>query len=243
MQAAGYAYAMLPVIKELYNDNDEQCRQLERHMQFYNCHPGASSLIMGADVALEESYETEVGDNLKVALMGPLAAIGDTIQAVLVTPPFDIIGAGLAAEGNPLSIFVVTLPLVLLFIVRWPLFNYGYKQGINVINDVSGSGTLDRLQVAASILGLTVVGGFIPSILGSLRVKDIVMKPLVTDEGEIIPQIFAIQEGLDGVLPFLIPIVLTAFCYWLIKVRKRTPLFTIVIIAVLAFILGALGIM
>ena len=55
-------------------------------MQFYNTHPGASSLIFGADLALEEDYQTEVGDNLKVALMGPLAGVGDTIQGVLVTP-------------------------------------------------------------------------------------------------------------------------------------------------------------
>ena len=89
MQAAGYAYAMVPVVKELYDGVEEQCRQLERHMQFYNTHPGSSALIMGAGVALEEGGQPEVHDSLKVALMGPLAGIGDTIQAVLVTPPFN----------------------------------------------------------------------------------------------------------------------------------------------------------
>ncbi len=115
MQAAGYAYAMVPVIKELYDDNDEQCRNLERHMQFYNTHPGASALIFGADVALEESYETEMGDNLKVALMGPLAGIGDTVQAVLVTPPFMILAASLAVEGSWLAPVMATLPIFALF--------------------------------------------------------------------------------------------------------------------------------
>ena len=38
MQAAGYAWAMVPVIKELYDTTEDQCRQLERHMQFYNTH-------------------------------------------------------------------------------------------------------------------------------------------------------------------------------------------------------------
>ena len=129
MQAAGYAYAMVPVIKELYPDNDEQCRQLERHMNFYNTHPGSSALIFGANVALEEAYQPETGDSLKVALMGPLAGIGDTIQAVLVTPPFNIIAAGLANEGSALgAILASTLPTLALFFIRWPLFNYGYKQ-------------------------------------------------------------------------------------------------------------------
>jgi len=243
MQAAGYAWAMLPVIKELYDGVEDQCRQLERHMQFYNCHPGASALIMGADVALEENYEAEVGDNLKVALMGPLAAIGDTVQAVLVTPPFNIIGAGLAAEGNWLSIIVTSAPVLTLFLLRWPLFKYGYKQGINVINDVSGSGSLDTLQVAASVLGMTVVGGFIPSILAGLKLNPIRMQDAITDTGEVVEQFYNIQDGLDGVLPYLIPIIVTAFCYFLIKVRKVNPLTTIIILAVIAFVLGALGLM
>ncbi|MBQ1507861.1 MAG: PTS system mannose/fructose/sorbose family transporter subunit IID, partial [Erysipelotrichaceae bacterium] len=132
MQAAGYAYAMVPVIKELYDGEEAQCRELERHMNFYNTHPGASALIAGAGVALEEGGQPEVHDSLKVALMGPLAGIGDTIQAVLVTPPFNIIAAGLANEGSALgAILASTLPVLALFIARWPLFNYGYKQGAN----------------------------------------------------------------------------------------------------------------
>ena len=121
MQAGGYAYAMVPVIKELYDGEENQCRQLERHMQFYNTHPGASALIFGAGVALEEAGQPEVHDNLKVALMGPLAGIGDTIQAVLVTPPFNIIAAGMAAEGNWASILVSTLPLLVLFLLLMEL--------------------------------------------------------------------------------------------------------------------------
>ncbi len=243
MQGAGYAYAMVPVIKELYSDNDEQCRELERHMQFYNCHPGASALIMGADVALEESYQSEVGDNLKVALMGPLAGIGDTVQAVLVTPPFNIIGASLAADGSPLSIVVTTLPLLVLFLLRWPLFSYGYKQGVNVINDVSGTSTLEDLQTAASVLGITVVGGFVPSILSGLKIKETFMQSkLLNEAGEVVSTSKPIQAGLDAILPYMLPIVFTALCYYMIKVKKVTPLKTIMILFVVAFACGAFGV-
>lgn len=83
MQATGFAYAMVPILKELYDNDEEICRNLERHLQFYNCHPGASAVIMGASIALEEGYQPEMSDSIKVALMGPLAGIGDTVQAVL----------------------------------------------------------------------------------------------------------------------------------------------------------------
>ncbi|MBQ4343781.1 MAG: PTS system mannose/fructose/sorbose family transporter subunit IID [Erysipelotrichaceae bacterium] len=245
MQAAGYAYAMVPVIKELYDDVDEQCRQLERHMQFYNTHPGASALIIGAGVALEEAYQPEIHDSLKVALMGPLAGIGDTIQGVLVTPTFSIIAASMAAEGNPLSVLMLTLPLLVLFVVRYPLFNYGYKAGVNVIADVNGMSTLDTLQVAASVLGITVVGGFVPSILAGLKIKDSFLASELKDEaGNVINTTAGnIQKGLDALLPYLIPILVTFFCYWLIKAKKVTPLKVILILTVLLFICGAAGVM
>ncbi|MDO4198627.1 MAG: PTS system mannose/fructose/sorbose family transporter subunit IID [Erysipelotrichaceae bacterium] len=239
MQAAGYAYAMVPVIKELYDGEERQCRELERHMAFYNTHPGASALIFGAGVALEEGGQPEVHDSLKVALMGPLAGIGDTIQAVLVTPPFNIIAAGLANEGNGVAaILASTLPLVALFVIRWPLFNYGYKTGAAVINDVSGAGTLDKLQIAASVLGVTVMGGFVPSMIGAtLPVK---LGSDITIDGTTM-EAKTLQSVLDAIFPCLVPLGLTFGCYALIKKAKMSPLTVILVLAVVAFVLGALG--
>jgi mannose/fructose/N-acetylgalactosamine-specific phosphotransferase system component IID len=234
---------MLPVIKELYDGEEEQCRQLERHMVFYNTHPGASALVFGADVALEESFEVETGDNLKVALMGPLAAVGDTVSAVLVNPPFQVIAASMASQGNWLSLLFSLIPDLALFLLRWPLFNYGYKQGINVINDVSGTGTLNNLQTAASILGITVVGGFVPSmLLGGVKIKNTPLPPLVNAEtGEVVEKAVEWQSILDKILPYLLPVLLTAFCYWLIKSKKVSPIVVILIVTVLAFAAGAFG--
>ncbi|MBR0137506.1 MAG: PTS system mannose/fructose/sorbose family transporter subunit IID [Erysipelotrichaceae bacterium] len=240
MQASGYAWAMLPVFRELCSSDEEICRNLERHMQFYNTHPGASALIFGADVALEEAGQPETGDSLKVALMGPLAGIGDTIQAVLVTPPFNIIAAGLASEGSWLSIAFSTLPLVVLWLLRWPLFNYGYKQGVNVINDVSGAGTLDKLQTGASILGVTVMGGFVPSMIGAqMSVK--LGKDLVDADGNVVQKAKTLQESLDAIFPYTVPLIITGCCYWAIKVKKLSPLKVIFALFVVAFALGALG--
>lgn len=243
MQAAGYAYAMVPVIEELYDDNDERCRQLERHMVFYNTNPWTSALVFGADMALEEDYQGEVGDSLKVALMGPLAGIGDTISAVILTPLFSILTASLAQDQNYLAILVSLIPSFITFFVRWPLANYAYKKGTDIIADVSGAGSFEALQVGSSILGLVVVGGFIPSILSGLKIKDITRTFVSDQTGETIEDVYSIQSGLDAMLPYLIPILLTAFCYWMIKVKKVSPMKTILLVFVIAFVLGATGIM
>lgn len=243
MQAAGYAYSMVPVIKELYDDNEERCRNLERHMVFYNTNPWTSALIFGADIALEEDYQGEVGDSLKVALMGPLAGIGDTISAVILTPIFSIITASLAQEQNYLSILTAIIPSLFTFVIRWPIANYAYKKGTAIMADVSGAGSFEALQVGASILGLVVIGGFIPSILSGLKIKDIERSFVNSETGETVSSPLQIQSGLDAILPYLIPIALTGLCYWLIKVKKVSPMKTIFLVFILAFVCGALGIM
>ena len=243
MQGAGYAYSMVPAFKELYDDNDEICRNLERHMQFYNTNPWAGAVQFGASLALEEAYQVEVADSLKIALMGPLAAIGDTIQAILLNPPLNILAASLAAEGNWLGVLVAILPSLLTFVIRWPLFYYGYRKGEDVIADVAGTSTFDTLQAAASILGITVIGGFVPSILSALHFNDITIGTTVNEAGEEVAKVFSIQETLDGILPYLLPVALVAICYVMIKNLKISPLKTILILAVVTFVLGAAGIM
>ncbi len=243
MQAAGYAYSMVPVINELYDDNEERCRNLERHMVFYNTNPWTSALIFGADIALEEDYQGEVGDSLKVALMGPLAGIGDTISAVILTPIFSIITASLAQEQNYLSLLTAIIPSLFTFVIRWPIANYAYKKGTAIMADVSGAGSFEALQVGASILGLVVIGGFIPSILSGLKIKDIERTFINSETGETVSSPLQIQSGLDAMLPYLIPLALTGLCYWLIKVKKVSPMKTILLVFILAFACGALGIM
>jgi PTS system mannose-specific IID component len=237
MQASGFAYALVPVMKELYSTEEEVCENLERHMQFYNSHPGASAIILGASAALEEDYQTEMSDSIKVALMGPMASIGDTIQAVLVQPFAFILSAALAAEGSLLSIPVLLIPGLFIFWARWPIFWWGYRRSVKIIEDVSGQTDFNLLREAAQILGLTVVGGFIPGMVG------ISLKYAYTKEIGGVSQSVALQDTLNGILPYLLPIAAVAFCYWLLKNRKITPVKVIAILAVITFVLGAVGIL
>jgi len=237
MQASGFAWGLVPVFKELYDSNDEICEHLERHMQFYNSHPGASAVIFGASVALEENYQTDMSDSIKVALMGPMASLGDTIQAVLVQPFAFILSAALAAEGNMLSLLVLLIPFLLLFWARWTVFRWGYNRSVKIIEDISGSTDFNTLREAAQIHGLTVVGGFIPGMVGVSLAYEYTKE---FGEGA---QTVRLQDTLDGILPYMLPIALVALCYLLLKKAKLTPVVVILIVAALAFVLGAVGIL
>jgi mannose/fructose/N-acetylgalactosamine-specific phosphotransferase system component IID len=243
MQASGFAYAMVPVLKELYNSEDEICEHLERHMQFYNSHPGTSAIVFGASVALEEGYQPEMSDSIKIALMGPLAGIGDTLQGALVQPFAYLISAALAANpfpGNLLSIPVLLIPFLIYFWARWPFFWWGYRQSTKIIEDVGSKGDFNLLRDAAQVLGLTVIGGFIPDILKGLTFK-LTWTQMI--DGKPAGDPFNLQALLDGMVPYLLPIGLVAFCYWMLKKQRLTPVTVICIVGILTFILGAVGIL
>ena len=80
-----YCYCMLPVIKKLYSNKEDQIAAMQRHLEFFNTTPQLSTLILGISAAMEESnandsnFDTESINSVKVSLMGPLAGIGDSI--------------------------------------------------------------------------------------------------------------------------------------------------------------------
>lgn len=237
MQASGWAYAMIPVMQELYDTNEEVCQNLERHMQFYNSNTNVAAMIFGAAVALEEDYQPEMASSIKVALMGPMASIGDTINAVLVQPFAYMMAASMAAEGSYMALPWIFIPFFLLWLGRFPLFSFGYKRSVHIIEDIGDNTDFALLRDGASILGLVVAGGFVPSMV------NVSIKWSYTRMINEVEKTIHIQDTLNGILPYLLPICFVALCYWMLKIRSMKPLTVIGVIATIGFVLGALGIL
>ena len=54
IESGGFCYAMIPAIKKLYHNKDDQRAALKRHMEFFNTHPYVAAPILGVTLALEE---------------------------------------------------------------------------------------------------------------------------------------------------------------------------------------------
>ena len=105
MQNGGWCYAMIPAIKALYKDKEEQAAALKRHLEFYNTQPFVSAPIIGVTLALEEErangmqVEDQTIQGVKVGMMGPLAGVGDPIFWFTVRPILGALAASFAMSA------------------------------------------------------------------------------------------------------------------------------------------------
>jgi mannose/fructose/N-acetylgalactosamine-specific phosphotransferase system component IID/mannose/fructose/N-acetylgalactosamine-specific phosphotransferase system component IIC len=242
MQALGFCWSIMPILRKVYPNKDDYFVAIKRHLNFYNTTPMIGSpTIFGAACALEEQKQPQAVDDIKVALMGPFAAIGDTIVAILMKPIFAVFAAGMALNGNWFGAILMLILGFIWFYVMFPGFWLGYNQGKNLVQTV-GSKFLTTFSNLASMAALIVVGGFIPSILGSVKTPIQFTKSLVV-EGQTVQQVVNIQSILDSILPYMIPLALVFFVYWLLKTRRWTILKVLLLLVVIAIVLGALKIL
>jgi len=240
MQALGFAYSMEPVLRRLYPEKADYVAGLQRHLQFFNTSVLVGGpLILGSSVALEEAGTPKSAASTKVALMGPMAGIGDTVVFALYNSIVFTMGASWALQGNWLGpAFAAVMVLVPYALVRRWQFGFAYREGKRLAGHLA-AGTLARVAQGATVLGFVVLGGFIPSIVKV--VTTLTYRQTTTVQGQPVTQSVAIQNQLDELLPFLLPVLVTAGVYLLTVKARLRPVWVIGIVVVAGVVLGWLG--
>lgn len=135
-QHMGYAFAMSPALKRIYQDPNELGRALQHHLVLFNTTPHLSTFVFGLSIAMEEEnqrnpdFNEESINAVKTSLMGPLAGIGDSI----FWGSLKVIAAGMgiyfAQQGSVLgpilALLVYNIPHIL---CRWYALKLGYRAG------------------------------------------------------------------------------------------------------------------
>ncbi|KHN56137.1 PTS mannose transporter subunit IID [Pectobacterium fontis] len=247
MQALGFCFSMVPVIRRLYPENSEERKQaIKRHLEFFNTQPFVAAPVLGVTMAMEEQrangapIDDAAINGLKVGLMGPLAGVGDPIFWGTARPVFAALGAGIAMSGSLLGpiLFFVLFNLVRL-LVRYYGVAYGYRKGIDIVSDMGG-GFLQKMTEAASILGLFVMGALVNK---WTHVNIPMVVSTVTNQNGT-TTVTTVQSILDQLMPGLVPLLLTFGCMWLLR-RKVNALWLIMgffAIGIFGYWIGLLGV-
>lgn len=230
MGNVGFTWALLPILKKLYPKKEDLSTAMKRHLELYNVTPYIVTLPLGIAAAMEEtnvvdkSFDEKSISGVKLALMGPLAGIGDAFfwgtLRILATG----IGTSLALKGNilgPILFFLVfNIPH---YLMRYYGSFLGYGLGSNVITQVQSSGIMDTVTKYASIIGMMVVGAMS---------KEMVSVNFITKIG-LGKSSTTVQSLLDGIFPGLATLGLFGIMYWMLK-KKMNPLLIMLIILIVS---------
>lgn len=237
-QHINFCYMMIPVLKRLYKDDSAaMSRALKRHLEFMACTPHIVTLLAGVCASMEEEnaansdFDESTISAVKVSLMGPMAAVGDSFfWGTLLTIAIGV-GVSFSSSGNIMG------PILFLLIINVPAFLarfYGLRIGLNngmkFFADASNSDTIARITKVASILGLMVVGAMVATTVSFSITYEVGV------EGAMTP----IQTYIDQIMPCLLPAVAFFVMYYLLgkKIKTTTILIFLIIFSCVGCYLG-----
>lgn len=213
-EAPGLTWSLAPLLRKIYPKDDDYEKAIANHLNYFNTTTAMANIVMGATTAMEEKEGTKslaAVQSLKTGLMGPLAGIGDTLIWVLWPTIMGSISGYMAVKGNPLGAIIWFLANFAFFFVKIKLTDLGYFSGTKLITSLG-----DRISVfteAASIMGLTVVGALIASVVR-------IQTPIMFHFGAVK---MALQAGiLDKIMPSILSVLLAALVYKMIGSKKWT---------------------
>ncbi len=236
----GYTYSLLPVLQKIYPQKDKFSQAIKRHMEFFNITPWISTFPMGITIAMEETnarddqFDPSTINNIKIALMGPLSGIGDSLFWGTLRVIATGIGTSLAMKGNVLGpiLFLLIFNIPAIAVRYYGLF-LGYNLGADFIGNVQKSGLMERLTYGASVIGLAVVGAMTATMVT-------VNMPFTIGSGD---DELTISGLADSVIPGILPLAFTGFIYYLVKkgVKSYWILLLIAVIGIFGAYTGILG--
>jgi mannose/fructose/N-acetylgalactosamine-specific phosphotransferase system component IID/mannose/fructose/N-acetylgalactosamine-specific phosphotransferase system component IIC len=241
MQGVGFLHSMSHLIKRLYKDNpEERSKAMKRHVQFINTENAFGSAIIGLTAAMEEQkaqgadLDDESFTSIKTGLMGPLAGIGDPLWQGVAIPLLIVFFLGMAIEGSVAAPILYSIVFFAIYYgVGYWLMKLGYEKGSEKILEFMESGTLKKVIAGAGIIGNGVIGGLVANYVSVQTAIQITQSA---------DNVFVLQTELfDKIMPGILALALTMFCYWLLK-KKVSSLKVILIVAAIGIVGGLIGV-
>lgn len=241
-QGVGYLNAILPGLKKIYKDDDKKLKETAiANIEFYNTNPHVCPFITNLQLAMyEDNQDIEDVRSIKMALMGPLSGIGDSIAQFGLAPLFSTIFAGLALTGLAFAPMGYWLAMILSMLGLKLLMGYlGYKLGTEAIKTLSSK--IGKISEAANIVGITVISALATKFVKAKLALQ--YATTVTVDGVSNEKIVSIQEVLDKIMPNLLPVIVTIVVFYLLKKKKWNTYQLLILLFVVGIIFSALGIL
>lgn len=232
-QAISFATAITPALNKVYKDAPKEVRvaAMQRHLEYFLSQNTATGMILGITAALEETTSEDEKDGVvavKAGMMGPLAGIGDSVFKLTVQAIAGSIGAAYALQGNFLGV-------ILMFVIynginiaiKYGGIILGYQKGMEFVTSGEQAKMMSNIINLATMVGVVVLGALISS-----SVKFNIAYVIQVEETQV-----ALQALLDGVMPNLLPLLITL---GLFQINRRIPRKYLILMIFVILIIGTI---
>lgn len=215
--APSLLYAMMPVLKKLYKDDDALRAAYKRQLLFFNTQLSwGGGVITGLMASMEQERANEEYNNdevlmqddlmynTKAGLMGALAGIGDAIDSGTIQYILIAIAIPWAEQGSALG---ALFPFITFALYQVSIGLFFSRQAFEMGR--SATGLMQGAGIQKAIETLSVLGLFMMGILAGQYVK--VSSSLQFD---LSGKVFVVQDLLDQILPGALPLAVVMGIYW-----------------------------
>ena len=255
MQTFGYLAAMLPIVDDLYEKEEDKVTALETYTTFFNTEPQIGTIVVGLTAGLEEArangepLDDETINGIRAGLMGPLAGLGDSIVVGTFIPILLGIALGLAQGGSILGpLFYIVVWNLLMYLGMKFAYNRGYEMGGTAVQALVGPES-QALRSAIVEVGTMVIGAVAAtwiSISTALQLPGLgSFDSVLWNSSSTVTQSALDAAGnagvtLDvfgsGIYPKLLNFVFVYLCWWLMTKKKIGVIPVMLILVVIAFV-------
>lgn len=237
LQGTGMLYTIWPALRKIFKNEDDFKKVAVTNLEFFNTNPQPYPFVSSIVLAMyDNGASIEDTRAVKLALMGPLAGIGDSLSQFGLAPVFSSIFASLALQGMTAApIFFFLCLFGITFGVRCLMGYLGYKVGTSMIDTLSDR--MSAITEVASTIGLTVIAGLSVSFVKvnlAWRYSQVI-------KGK--TQLVTVQSILDKIMPFMLPVLLIYLVYWLITKKHWTMYRIVILLFVAGILLSVLGVL
>ncbi len=242
-QGTTFGWTMIPYLEDIYGkETEEFYAAMARHQDFFNTTPGMSPFIFSLVISMEQERKAaldagkEFDDSsieaIKIALMGPLAGIGDSVYSGALR----IIATGIALGFSQMGSWLGPILFALVYnipngLIRYLGAVYGLKLGSSYIAEALSSGALKAFTKGFAVLGLIMTGAMTAQYV-SFKTT------FVADFGG---TAFNLQGVLDQIMPGLLPLGITMAAFAYLR-KKNNPVRVLLVMFALSVILTLLKI-
>ena len=201
-EGLAYANILYPALKKMCGNEGELRQEVKDSMGYCSVNPNFLPILTSFHlVSFNNGISAKETRDIRLALMGPLAGIGDSLVQFCFAPVLSTIGASMAEKGMAAG------PVVFLLGMN------GLLLGLKLFNEELGfrlsSSLADKMKESLPLIsrGARMVG---TAIIAGLAVNSVKVT--------IAP--FPCQEIFDRTVPGAAAVFLTGILFYLVKVRK-----------------------